>query len=297
MVYVMKKQIFIYSALSIVCLSQASSCLARQKPNIVFILTDYIGYGDFGCYGAKAISTPNIDSLASHGVRFTHAYAPASTSSPTRYALLTGEYAFRKKVGIMRGDAPLSIDLNMNNLPKQLKSEGYKTGIVGKWHLGLGPKGAKVDFNKHIDYGMEDVGFEYSYIFPATNDRVPTIYIENDNTVNLDTNDPIRVSYTHKIGTDPTGKENSELLKLKPFRGYNGTIVDSISRLGWMTGGYSARWTDETIADTFLSKAEQFISKNSEHPFSYIMLVIMHMNHVWRVSIRKVKVMLVYMGT
>jgi len=119
----MKKQIFIYSTLSILLLSLISSCFVRQRPNVIFILADDIGYGDVGCYGAKAISTPNIDSLASHSVIFTNAYAPASTCSPTRYALLTGEYAFRKNVGIMSGDAPLSIDLNMNNLTKAKASK------------------------------------------------------------------------------------------------------------------------------------------------------------------------------
>lgn len=239
----------------------------QQMPNVIFILADDIGYGDIGCYGAKNISTPNIDALAAQGVRFANAYAPASTSSPSRYALLTGEYAWRKKVGIMAGDAPLSIDLEKNNLPKQMKSVGYVTAIVGKWHLGLGEKGKPVDFNQPIECGMRAVGFDYSYIFPATNDRVPTIYMENDRTVGLDGNDPIRVSYKQKIGEEPTGKENPELLKLAHFRGHDGTIVNGIGRIGWMEGGKSARWTDETMAETFLDKAERFIENNASRPF------------------------------
>lgn len=244
-----------------------TDAVTKQKPNVVFILADDIGYQDFGCYGATKIHTPNIDSLANAGVLFTHAYAPASTSSPSRYALMTGEYAWRKNVGIMPGDAPLSIDLSKNNLPKQMKFQGYATGIVGKWHLGLGEKGKRVDFNKHIDFGMGDVGFDYSFIFPATNDRVPTIFLENDSIVNYDKNDPIEVSYSHKVGNDPTGKENPELLKLKSYLGHDGTIVNGIGRIGWMSGGNSARWIDEEMDDVLLGKAEVFIKKNKHHPF------------------------------
>ena len=239
----------------------------KQRPNVVFILADDIGYGDLGCYGAKKIKTPNLDALAENGVRFTNAYSPASTSSPTRYAFLTGEYAWRKNVGIMPGDAPLSIDVTANTLPKEMKAADYVTAIVGKWHLGLGKKGEKVDFNKKIDYGMKAVGFDYSFIFPATNDRVPTIFMENDMTVGLDSNDPISVSYTHKIGNDPTGKENPDLLKIKYLSWHNGTIINGISRIGWMTGGNSARWTDETMGKVMLGKAKEFIKSNSNKPF------------------------------
>lgn len=262
----MKYRLSVLPIVGVAC--QLISCSSQEeKPNVVFILADDIGYCDLGCYGATKISTPNIDSLANAGVRFTHGYAPASTSSPSRYALLTGEYAWRKNVGIMPGDAPMSIDIAKNNLPKQMKAEGYKTAIVGKWHLGLGEQGKPVDFNRHIDFGMEDVGFDYSFIFPATNDRVPTIYIENDMTVGLDADDPIQVSYTSKIGNEPTGKENSELLTLKSFQGHDGTIVNGIGRMGWMTGGHTARWKDEDMNDVLLGKAKSFIKENKDRPF------------------------------
>ncbi|MEG2219288.1 MAG: sulfatase-like hydrolase/transferase [Muribaculaceae bacterium] len=256
------------SVLSTITILGISETAVAKQPNVIIICADDIGYGDFGCYGAKNISTPNLDKLASCGVRFENAYAPASTSSPTRYALLTGEYAWRKNVGILPGDAANTIDLSKNNLPRQMKSQGYTTAIVGKWHLGLGSKESPVDFNNQIKGGMKDVGFDYSYIFPATNDRVPTIYIENDLTVGLDKNDAIKISYSKKIGNDPTGKDSPETLKLKPLTNYHdGTIVNGISRIGWMTGGNSARWIDENMSENILSKAVEFISKNSNAPF------------------------------
>lgn len=250
------------SALSISAVAQETN-----RPNIVLIVADDIGYGDLSCYGATKIKTPNIDKLAQRGVRFTNAYSEASTSSPTRYSLLTGEYAWRKGVGILAGDAPLSIDTERNTLPKQLKSAGYRTAIVGKWHLGLGSEGEKVDFNKKVKHGMKAVGFDYSFIFPATNDRVPTVYMENDKVVGLDKKDPIMVSYTEKIGDEPTGKENPNLLRLKHFQGHDNTIINGIGRIGWMSGGHEARWIDENMTEDFLAKAIDFIDDNKKNPF------------------------------
>lgn len=239
----------------------------NSKPNIIIILADDIGYGDLGCYGATKIKTPAIDALATNGVRFTNAYSPASTSSPSRYALLTGEYAWRKNVGILPADAPLSIDINKITLPKLMKNMGYNTGIVGKWHLGLGSKEESVNFNNEIKMGPPEVGFDYSYYFPATNDRVPCIYIENKNVVGLSPDDPIFVSYKKKIGDMPTGKENPELLSLPYHLGHDATIINGISRIGWMEGGKNALWKDEEMAKHLLGKVKDFIKKNKNHPF------------------------------
>ena len=111
------------------------------KPNIVLILADDLGYGDLGCYGATKIKTPNMDRLAAEGLRFTQGYAPSSTCTPSRFSLLTGEYAWRqkdRKNSILDGDAPLCIAPGRRTLPAMLHAAGYQTGIVGKWHLGLG---------------------------------------------------------------------------------------------------------------------------------------------------------------
>ena len=151
--------------LSILIGCYGAQVTAQRLPNVIYILADDIGYTDWGCYGATKIKTPTLDQLAFEGVRFTNAYAPASTSSPSRFALLTGEYAWRKNVGILPADAPLSIDVQKNTLPKTMKQLGYTTGIVGKWHLGLGSSNEPVDFNKTIQMGPSAVGFDYCYYF------------------------------------------------------------------------------------------------------------------------------------
>lgn len=243
------------------------SVAQTTRPNVIVILADDIGYGDLGCYGAQQIKTPAIDALAAQGVKFSHAYAPAATSSPSRYAMLTGQYAWRKNVGILPADAPLTISPEMNTLPKLFRNAGYKTGIVGKWHLGLGDKEHPVDFNGKIRKGPLAIGFDYAYYFPATNDRVPCVFIENETVAGLDPNDPITVSYKHKVGTDPTGKENPAMLRMKPHLGHDATIVDGISRIGWMSGGNQARWKDEEMAQQLLGKAISFIENETKQPF------------------------------
>lgn len=238
-----------------------------ERPNIILILVDDVGYNDLGCYGATKIKTPAIDELAANGIRFTNAYAPASTSSPSRYALLTGEYAWRKNVGILPADAPLTINPEQNTLPSFLQKAGYYTGLIGKWHLGLGKAGAPVDFNEKITFGPLAVGFDYAYYFPATNDRVPCVYIDNETVDNLNPQDKIQVSYKQKVGEDPTGKENPELLTLRPHSGHNATIINGISRIGWMSGGNAARWKDEEMAQHLSHKVTSFIDNHAEKPF------------------------------
>jgi arylsulfatase A-like enzyme len=147
-----------------------------------------------------------------------------------------------------------------------LKKAGYTTGVVGKWHLGLGPQGGP-DWNGEIINGPLDIGFDYSFIIPATGDRVPCVFVENRNVAGLDPKDPITVSYNNKVGDWPTGKENPELLKMHPSHGHDMTIVNGISRIGYMTGGRSALWVDENIADVITGKAVNFIENNSEKPF------------------------------
>jgi arylsulfatase A-like enzyme len=237
----------------------------RDKPNIIIILSDDLGYGDPACYGGTKLKTPNIDRLAAEGVRFTSGYSAAATCSPSRYALLTGQYGWRKKVSILPGDAPMTISREALTLPGMLKQCGYTTGISGKWHLGLGD--GNLDFNKLIKPSPNDVGFDYSFIYPATNDRVPCVYIENGQVVGLDQNDPIQVRYGAPVGNWPTGLEHPELLKLQSRTGHNQTIVNGIGRIGYMTGGTSALWKDEEMAEVFAGKAVNFIRKNSGKPF------------------------------
>ena len=239
-----------------------------KQPNIVFILADDIGYGDFSCYGATRIKTPNVDRLAASGVRFLNAHSVASTSTPSRYALLTGQYAFRRDdTGIAAGNAPSIIKPEQKTLPAMLQTAGYTTAAVGKWHLGLG-KDTDQPWNEYIAPGPKELGFDYSYIMAATGDRVPCVYLENQRIVSLAPSDPVEVSYTTPFQGEPLGREHPELLtKLHPSHGHDMAIVHGISRIGYMKGGKQALWTDEFIADSITSKAVAFIERSKDKPF------------------------------
>ncbi len=247
--------------------AQPLTAAEMVKPNIVYILTDDLGYGDIGCYGATKVKTPNLDRLASQGCRFTDAHATASVCTPTRYALLTGCYAWRQAgTGIAAGDQPLLIKPGTTTLPSMLQNAGYKTGLVGKWHLGLGTP-PHTDFNGEIKPGPLQLGFDYAFFIPATGDRVPCVFVENHRVVGYDPADPIRVSYGKKIGDEITGADPGAKLKIQGGPGHKDSVVNGISRIGFMTGGAAARWVDEDIADTLTTKAVKFIESNQAVPF------------------------------
>lgn len=148
------------------------------------------------------------------------------------------------------------------------KSVGYATAAVGKWHLGLGDKTATQDWNAPLPCALGDLGFDYHYIMAATADRVPCVYIENGKVANYDPSAPIEVSYQKNFEGEPTGKSNPELLyNLKPSHGHDMSIVNGISRIGFMKGGGKALWKDENIADSLTTHAIQFIEENKNKPF------------------------------
>ncbi|WP_255607108.1 sulfatase family protein [Pedobacter polysacchareus] len=258
-----------FMALACTAIGQTAKKPKKNLPNVIYICADDLGYGDLSCYGATKINTPNLDRLAAEGIRFTDGHATSATCTPSRYAFMTGEYPWRRKgTGILPGDAALIIPTDKTTLPNLFKKAGYQTGIVGKWHLGIGEAVAK-DWNGELKPGPNEVGFDYSFIFPATADRVPTVFLENHKVLALEANDPIEVDYKQKVGNDPTGKDHPELLKMQssPGQGHNQTIVNGIGRIGYMSGGKMARWVDEEVSTTFLSTAQGFIEKNQHQPF------------------------------
>ena len=248
----------------------AAAAESPAKPNIIVLLADDLGPGDMSCAGATKVQTPNIDRLAADGVRFTNGYAPSATCTPSRYALLTGEYAWRQKAKnntILDGDAPLCIEPGRRTLPAMLRDAGYRTGVVGKWHLGLGDGQARVDFNGDVKPGPLEIGFDYCHIIPATVDRVPSVWIENRRVTNLDPADPIAVSYLSNISDEPTGIDRPDLLKQGADKQHSCTIINGISRIGYMKGGTSARFKDDELASTVVAKSVEFIEQHKNTPF------------------------------
>lgn len=243
-----------------------------SKPqNVIMIIGDDVGYGDLSCYGAQKISTPHIDQLAKRGLVFRDAHTTASTCTPSRYSIFTGEYNWRRKgTGIATGDAGMVIRPEQFTMADMFKAAGYTTGAIGKWHLGLGDRQGSQDWNGFITPGPADIGFDYSFLMAATGDRVPCVWVENQRVANYDPLAPIAVSYKDPFPGEPLGKDHPELLtKLKPSEnhGHNQAIVNGISRIGYMKGGGTALWQDEFIADTIAARAVHFIKSNARKGF------------------------------
>ncbi|NLR93451.1 sulfatase family protein [Flammeovirga agarivorans] len=251
------------------------------KPNIIFVYFDDLGFGDIGVNGAdKNLKTPHLDALALGGINFKNGYATSATCTPSRYAAFTGQYPWRKNAQILPGSAPMLIDTTQVTLPKMLQSAGYTTGIIGKWHLGLGTNDK--DWNRPIYPGPNEVGFDLSYILAATQDRVPTVYIEDGNVVNLDPNDPIEINYKENFDGQPTGKSHPELTSMKWHHGHNASIINGIPRIGYMKGGKSATWSDIDMADHFLAKVKSFIVENANGEKPFFLTYTMQQPHVPR---------------
>jgi arylsulfatase A-like enzyme len=240
---------------------------AVDKPNVIVIMADDLGYGDTSCYGAKALKTPNIDRLAAEGLRFTNGYCSASTCTPTRFSLLTGTYAFRKKgTGIAPPNGKLTIDPETTTLPDLAKKAGYHTAVIGKWHLGLGDKNGP-DWNGEIKPGPLEIGFDHAFLLPTTNDRVPQVFVENRRVLGLDPKDPLWVGDEIPVKDHPTGISHRDTLKMDWSHGHNGTIHNGISRIGFYTGGHAARFRDEDLADKWIEKSNAWIEAHHDKPF------------------------------
>lgn len=245
-----------------------------KKPNVVIIYGDDVGYADVGVYGSKLIPTPNIDKLANEGLLFTDGHCAAATCTPSRYSLLTGIHGFRDNINILPPNAPLTISEQTFTLPKLFQNAGYKTAVIGKWHLGIGKKGVETNWNGKVSPGPLEIGFDDSFLLPSTNDRVPTVYLDGHSVLNYDKNDPIYVS--RKIedvqieGSTqyPDGKVNREAMTYyKSSHGHDNSIINGIGRIGYMSGGKKALWNDEDMTDVFIKKTKNYIKENKDKPF------------------------------
>ncbi len=214
---------------------------APRLPNIVYILADDLGWGDPRCYNPDSkIPTPNIDKLASQGVRFTDMHSPSSVCTPTRYGILTGRYCWRSKLkqGVLVGDSPNLIEPGRPTVASLLKSRGYRTGAVGKWHLGLGSQ-AKADYGQRLSPNPNDHGFDYFFGIPASLDFEPYVYVENDRAVEPPTSStPGR--------NEPRG-------------------------VFWRGGGMAPSFDFEQCLPTLTSKAVKFIEESASKPSPFFL--------------------------
>lgn len=252
--------------LAVLAVALSLSAFAVEKPNIIVIMADDLGYGDVSCNGSKTISTPNIDRLASEGIRFTSGYCSASTCTPTRYSLLTGTYAFREKgTGVAPPNAPAIIRPGTPTIASMLKQQGYATAVIGKWHLGLGDDAPS--WNGELRPGPLDIGFDHCLLLPTTNDRVPQVFVEDRRVRNLDPADPLWVGNEKPSPEHPTGITHRSELKMDWKVGHNGTIHNGISRIGFYTGGERARFRDEDLADEWVRASDRWIEAHQKEPF------------------------------
>lgn len=190
----LSKTLELSAAFILLCCFVTLKMQAQDKPNVVYILVDDLGYGDVGCYGATKVKTPNIDKLASEGKMFTDAHSASAVCTPSRYALLTGQYPVRANNGKgIWGPAPVTSKLLINpeqfTLADVFKNSDYATAALGKWHLGFG-KGENT-WNEPLRPGPNDLGFDYYYGVPVVNSAPPYVYVENDRIVEGDPNDPL----------------------------------------------------------------------------------------------------------
>ncbi len=245
----------------LVCVTTLVASEARAtKPNIILINADDLGYGDLGCYGASKLQTPHIDRLAQEGRRFTDAHSASAVCSPSRYGLMTSQFPLRRNFwGPSALNQELSIDTAQPTLGSVLKSAGYATAIIGKWHLGFGS--GKTDWNKPLKPGPLELGFDYYFGIPTVNSGPPFVYVENHDVVGYDANDPFVLGQT------------SETQRWPEKGGY--------AAIGGATVAHQ-RYRDEEVAMTFAQKAVGWIKdrvkQDKSQPF-FLYLATTNIHH------------------
>ncbi len=230
---------------------------ASEKPNVVLIFADDLGYGDLGCYGATKLKTPHIDKLAVEGRKFTDAHSASAVCTPSRYGLLTGEYPFRAKDG--RGlwgpapiTSPLLIDTETQTIADVFKAGGYKTAVFGKWHLGFGTD--KNDWQEPLRPGPQDLGFDYYFGMPVVNSAPPYVYVENDRIVGSDPDDPI-------VHLGRNGKGVTPITAIPPEAAQR-----SANQFGGAVEAHKL-FNDFEVGTTLAGKATDWIKERGDSPF------------------------------
>lgn len=267
-----KQLVDLYTYLRIIDFNLSEVVDVIQPPRAVLLfVADDLGYNDTTAYGGGGVPCPNVQKLADQGLLFTDAHSTNSVCTPSRYSMLTGQYAWRQRgTGILPGDAALIIPTRDKSatLGTLMQQAGYRTAAIGKWHLGLGA--GNINWNNPIFPAPAEVGFDYSFIMAATGDRVPCVYVENGMVRNLDPQDPIEVNYRGNAYPGvPTAATHPELLKPwgRPSdKQHACTIIDGISRIGHMRGGIAALWKDQDIADDITAAGERFIADCAGRP-------------------------------
>lgn len=236
---------FSLSFVAVVSVAYASSDIEKSLPNVVLIFADDLGYGDLGCYGATKLKTPNIDRLATEGRRFTDAHSASSVCTPSRYALMTGEYPHRKNIyAPVFLKSGLILDSDQSTIASILKSAGYDTACIGKWHLGFGDD--TPDWNGALKPGPLEVGFDYYFGVPVVNSHPPFVYVENHHVVGLLPEDPFVYGETAKTKVIP------EKMKYDHIGGADAA---------------HALYDDDYVGTTLTQKAVDWLKNRDENPF------------------------------
>ncbi|MEN8662963.1 MAG: sulfatase family protein [Lentimonas sp.] len=230
-----------------------------DRPNIVLVFADDLGYGDLSCYGATKINTPHVDKLATEGKRFTDAHSASSVCTPSRYALMTGEYPHRKSLySPVFLKTPLVIDTEQQTIANVLKDAGYVTACVGKWHLGFGGKAkGPTDWNAPLKPGPLELGFDYFFGLPVVNSHPPFVYVENHEVLGADPKDPFVYGETAKT------KEIHEKMHLDEIGGADAA---------------HALYEDAYVATKLTEKATDWIKQQGESPF-FLYLATTNIHH------------------
>lgn len=240
-----------------VVLPAASDAAAASPPNIVLILADDLGYGDLSCYGATQVATPAIDRLAQQGRRFTDAHSASSVCTPSRYALLTGEYPFRRGLwGPVMNPSPLVVDPSRATLASLLQKRGYATACFGKWHLGFGDR-PRPDWNSDLSPGPLELGFDEFFGIPVVNSHPPFVWVENHRVLGLDSKDPLRYG-----GRPPTQLFPEKMLQPA------------------ISGGKAAHalYRDREVGSTLTEKSLAWLRAHHERPF-FLYFATPHIHH------------------